>query len=857
MMKYLGYISSVIITLGVAGLALAAVVVNDANKTLPDYAALKNYAPDVMSRIHAGNGTLIGEFATKRRLYLPIQAIPERVKSAFISAEDKNFYKHFGLDPEGLARAVITDIKYMWIGRRPEGASTITQQVAKNFLLSPDASLKRKIKEAILAIHMEKAYSKDHILELYLNEIYLGRGAYGVAAAALTYFNKSVDDLSVAEAAYLAALPKGPRNYDPFKHTDRALARRNWVISRMGENGYISAQQAQAETIKPLGVHIQSYDNVSFADDYFVEEVRKELLAKYGASTLYGGGLSVRTTLNPAYQSIARKALQHELIKFDKGKGWRGAYKHIDLTGEWQESLAQMPAIDDVPEWRLAVITNIDANKAQISLQAHKDLAGKLVNLHETGTIAAKDAKWAYRRLDSKSLQVTMAHNLTGVLNIGDVVFVEAINGRSNSFSLCQIPEIQGGMLVMNPRTGRILSIVGGFSFAQSEFNRATQAARQPGSAFKPIVYAAALDNGYTPASVVLDGPVEIDQQDGTVWKPKNYEGGYAGPSTLRFGIEHSRNLMTVRLANDLGMPTVAEYAKRFGVYDHMQPVLSMALGAGETTLLKMVTAYAIIANNGKSVEPTFIDRIQDRYGKTIYKHDQRICENCNADSWHGQDEPVLIDNREQVLDPMTAYQITSMLEGVVERGTGRSLKYLNKHIAAKTGTTNDSKDAWFIGFTPNIVVGVYIGYDHPRSLGFGGTGAVVAAPVVSEFFNTALKNQPDVPFEEPAGMLDIPINRKTGMKAEKTAEAASDAAIEPADNESSDESAEEAVEAGKAGEVAGDADSIIEAFKPGTGPADSYEVIGGTDIFKEGVRVPPLSLQAQDAIENGESGLY
>lgn len=821
-MKYLSYIFSIIITICFVGVCLAAVVVSNTVKSLPDYAVLKNYQPEVMSRIHASNGELIAEFATKKRLYLPIQSIPERVKSAFISAEDKNFYKHFGLDPEGLARAAITDIKYLWIGRRPEGASTITQQVAKNFLLTPDASLKRKIKEAVLAIHMERAYSKDHILELYLNEIYLGRGAYGIAAAALTYFNKSVGELTVAEAAYLAALPKGPRNYDPFKHPDRALARRNWVIDRMAENGYISSSQAGLEKAQPLRMHLRDDDNISFADDYFVEEVRKQLLAKYGASTLYGGGLSVRTTLNPNYQLVARKALQQELIKFDKNKGWRGPYKHIELNSGWQETLAQIAGVNDVPEWRLAVVTKVGSDKAEITLQPHIDLAGKLVDLNQTGTIEASAAKWAYRLLDTKSFAVTKAANLTNVLKVGDVIFVEPLAKRSNEFQLCQIPEIQGAMLVMNPTTGRILAMVGGFSFAQSEFNRATQAARQPGSAFKPIVYAAALDNGYTPASVVLDGPVEIDQQDGTVWKPKNYEGGFAGPSTLRFGIEHSRNLMTVRLANDLGMSTVAEYAKRFGVYDHMQPVLSMSLGAGETTLLKMVKAYAIIANKGKSLEPTLIDRIQDRYGKTIYRHDQRICENCNADGWHNQEEPKLIDNREQVLDPMTAYQITSMLEGVVQRGTGHSLKYLNKAIAAKTGTTNDSKDAWFIGFTPNIVVGVYLGYDQPRTLGFGGTGAVLAAPVFGEFFSKALGNAPDVPFEVPAGMLQIPIDPKTGMRTTED-----------------------------------DEDSMIEAFKPGTGPADSYEVIGGTDIFKEGVRVPPLSIQAQDAIENGESGLY
>lgn len=820
--KILGYILSIVLTAFFVGLCFAGVLVSNIAKNLPGYESLENYSPNVMTRIHASNGDLLAEVATQKRLYLSIQQIPQNVKFAFISAEDKNFYKHFGLDPEGLARAALTDLKYMWLGRRLEGASTITQQVAKNFLLTSDPSFERKIKEAILAIDLEKTYSKDHILGLYLNEIYLGRGAYGVAAAALTYFNKSLNDLSLSQAAYLASLPKGPSNYDPFKHPERALQRRNWVIDRMYENGYITKAEADNAKNDPLGVSTHIEDTPSFAADYFVEEVRRYLLAKYGAEKLYGGGLSIRTTLNPTYQKIAKEALQHELVKYDESRGYRGAYKHLDLNGDWVKELANIPTFPDVEKWQLAIVNKVDKSNAYITIQPKIDLAGKISSERITGTINKAGMNWALRIYNADGNYLYTSKGPINILKPGDVIFVEKQEGTNGCYQLRQLPEVQGAILAMDPRNGRILAMVGGFSFAQSEFNRAVQAYRQPGSAFKPIVYSAALDNGYTPASVVLDGPVEIDQQDGTVWKPKNYEGTYAGPATLRYGIEFSKNLMTVRLANDLGMDTVAEYAKHFGVYDKMQPVLSMALGAGETTLLKMVRAYAIIANRGKSLSPTLIDRIQDRYGKTIYKHDDRICKGCNVPKWDGQPEPEIISNNEQVLDPMTSYQITSMLQGVVQRGTGKRLRYLNKSIAGKTGTTNDSKDAWFIGFTPNIVVGVYVGYDHPKTLGKGSTGAVIALPVFGEFFQKALGDQPDIPFKVPDGMTQIAINRKTGMRAKE-----------------------------------GDQDCIIEAFKPGTGPADTYQVIGGVGSFKEGVRVPPVSETAQDAIQSGQGGLY
>lgn len=823
MLKIFKYVFLVFINITFLGLIALALIVAYTAKSLPDYEVLEKYEPSVLTRIHAADGSLMAQFAQQRRLYLPIQAIPDRIKAAFISAEDKNFYNHFGLDPEGLLRAILKDIKNFSSGKRPEGASTITQQVAKNFLLTSDPTLTRKIKEALLSIRIEKAFSKDKILELYLNEIYLGRGAYGIAAAALTYFNKSVDQLSVNEAAYLAALPKGPANYDPFKHTERALVRRNWVIDRMQENGYITQSEAEAAKKAPLGAQVLHESSFSTATEYFTEEVRRQLLAKYGEKVLYNGGLSVRTTVDPKYQLLARKALQRGLIKFDENHGgWRGAYKHITFKDDWGAALAEIPALNDLPEWSLAVVLKIDPKQVTIGLQPQKLPNGSLPSERKLGTIRAQDMAWAYYVADKRGNKNKVT-NISDILSVGDVVFVHQKTNNSAYYQLQQLPEVQGALVAMEPHTGRVVAMVGGFSFAYSEFNRATQAYRQPGSSFKTIVYAAALDNGYTPASVVFDGPLEFNEGNGEVWTPKNYGANFSGPSTLRHGIEHSCNLMTVRLANDLGMPIVAEYAKRFGLYDNMPPLLSMALGAGGTTLLKMVTAYAVIANGGRSITPSLIDRIQDRYGKSIYRHDQRECVNCNVPVWHNQAEPQLIDNSEQVLDPMTAYQITSMMEGVIQHGTGIRLRYLGRHyLAGKTGTTNDCKDSWFIGYTPNLVVGVYVGYDQPRAMGVAGTGSALAEPIFGDFIANALKDQPDVPFQKPEGMQEIAINGKTGMAAQP-----------------------------------GDDNLIIEAFKPGTGPADIYHVIGQQSSYTEGVPVQPNSTRVQDALKKGDGGLY
>ncbi|WP_406604346.1 penicillin-binding protein 1A [Bartonella gliris] len=818
---FLRYLLSFVIALGLWGAIMRGAIAKGQASALPDYEVLSLYEPPVMTRVHASDGSLMAEFATKHRLYLPIQSIPKLLKEAFISAEDKNFYRHFGLDPEGLSRALINNIRNIGSGKRPEGASTITQQVAKNFLLSSDATLERKLKEAILAMRIEKTYSKDHILELYLNEIYLGHGTYGIAAASLTYFNKSVNDLTLEQCAYLAALPKGPANYDPFKNTQRAINRRNWVIDRMVANGYVTHEQGEKAKARPLGATMRGSDSYVFAADYFTEEVRRRLMHRYGAKTLYEGGLSIRTTLDPHLQLIARRALHNGLIKFDHSQGWRGAYNHIDKKDDWGIELANIAGLSDVPEWRLAVVLSATANRIEIGLQPKREASGLLSTERETAVLSEADSKWALHIVKENGYRRTV-QNLSHVLQVGDVIFVEKVSNTNNLYRLQQIPKVEGAIVAMEPHTGRVLAMVGGFSFAASEFNRATQAYRQPGSAFKPFVYAAALDNGYTPASVVLDGPIEIRQYNGEVWQPKNYGGTFAGPSTLRYGIEYSRNLMTVRLANDMGMPLVAEYAERFGIVDKLQPYLPMALGAAETTVLRMVTAYSVIANGGRSINPSLIDRIQDRYGKTIYRHDDRICENCNAQSWDNQSEPILIDERDQVLDPMTAYQITSMMEGVVQRGTAARLRFLNRHIAAKTGTTNDSKDVWFMGFTPDLVVGIFIGYDQPAPLGYGGTGSSLAAPIFGEFMEAALKGKPDVPFKMPKGMILMPINRKTGMLAEK-----------------------------------GDHDVIIEAFKPGTGPADIYQVIGSTDSFQEGIPLGTTSPQVNKALESGTGGLY
>lgn len=818
MIRLIGYFFGIGVFLLLGAAVAGAIYVGAVTKDLPDYEVLAKYAPPVTTRFHAGNGALMAEYARERRLYLPIQAIPDRVKAAFISAEDKNFYQHPGIDVTGLVRAITVNIQNMGSGRRPVGASTITQQVAKNFLLSADQTIDRKTKEAILSFRIEKAYSKDRILELYLNEIFFGLNSYGVAGAALTYFDKSVTELTIAETAYLAALPKGPANYHPFRNMEAAIERRNWVIDRMVENGYVTKADGEEAKKQPLGVTPRRGGAHLFASDYFAEEVRRQIIQKYGDNALYEGGLSVRTSLDPHLQVIARKALQEGLVSYDERRGFRGPIDTIEIGGDWGEPLSKIASLGDVPEWKIAVVLSVDSEGAVVGIQPEKEASGKIVAERVTGHISAENMRWAYRsaRGDRKT-----AKSPEGVLGPGDVVYVAPIEGEAGEYRLRQPPKVQGGLVAMDPHTGRVLAMVGGFSYAQSEFNRATQAMRQPGSSFKPFVYAAALDNGYTPASVILDAPIEI-VAGGQVWRPENYGGGSAGPSTLRLGIEKSRNLMTVRLANDMGMNLVAEYAERFGIYDKMQPLLSMSLGSGETTVLRMVSAYSVIANGGKQIKPSLIDRIQDRYGKTIFRHEDRTCDNCNANDWADQEEPVLTDNREQVLDPMTSYQITSMMEGVVTRGTAAGKIKLDRPVAGKTGTTNDEKDAWFVGYTPDLVAGLYLGFDDPAPLGRGATGGGLAAPIFNAFMQEAVKGTRPGKFVVPEGMSLIPVNRKTGMAA-----------------------------------FEGEPDTIIEAFKPGTGPAETFSVIGDLEEYVPPEEILRNSPQANQAVTSGSNGLF
>ncbi|HEX7075822.1 MAG TPA: penicillin-binding protein 1A [Hyphomicrobiaceae bacterium] len=814
LLSLLGWVFAAGVVAFVAGSAAAGYLLWSVSRDLPSYESLAQYEPPVMTRIHAHDGQLIAEYARQRRIFVPINTIPKLVIHAFLSAEDKRFYEHGGIDFFGIVRAFIRNLQNP--GRRPEGASTITQQVAKNFLLSSEQKYERKLKEAILAIRIERAFSKDKILELYLNEIYLGIGSYGVAAAALNYFNKELDELTPEEAAYLAALPKAPNNYHPFRNTREATARRNWVLEQMAENGYITHEQMEAAKAKPLQVNLRPFGAHIFAAEFFAEEVRRTLLAKYGEDKLYGGGLSVRTTLDPDLQGYARQALMDGLVAFDRQRGWRGPVDKIDVTADWGATLAKMDVPSDIQPWRLGVVLQVERDKIIVGLRPDRQPNGKIPEQREAVEIAFEEMKWAgpFRATDKP--KGPAPKKPADVVAVGDVIYVapKDPNEPTGAWSLMQIPEVGGGIVAMDPHTGRVLAVVGGFSFSISQFDRAMQAKRQPGSAFKPLVYAAALDNGYTPTSIVLDAPIEIEQGPGQeVWRPQNYnkEMSY-GPSTLRIGIEKSRNQMTARLAQELGMPLIIEYAKRFGAYDDLLPVLAMSLGAGETTLLRMAAAYSVFANGGKKVRPTLIDRIQDRWGRTIWRHDQRECPDCDADAWRGQEEPEIPDDRKQVLDPQTAYQMTSILEGVIQRGTATNVKRVlpGTPLAGKTGTTNESKDAWFVGYSPDLVVGVYVGYDTPKPMGKSATGGQVAAPIFANFMKMALDDK-KVPFRAPPGIRTVPVNRYTGLRASP-----------------------------------GEKDVIWEVFKPGEEPNDPASFLGyETSSYGDGVSPPPRNVSS------------
>ncbi|MDQ1899945.1 PBP1A family penicillin-binding protein [Paracoccus sp. WLY502] len=737
------------------------------SRDLPSHETLAQYTPKTISRIYSGEGRLIDEFAEERRLFVPVEEIPDVVKHAFISAEDKNFYNHPGYDVRGIVGAAWQAVASR--GSSVRGASTITQQVMKNFLLSSDRSVERKVKELILASRLERTLSKDQILELYLNEIFLGQNSFGVAAAAQTYFNKALAELAPHEAAMLAAMPQAPSSYHPVRAKDRVTERRNYVLREMWQNGYIDEATYQAEAKLPLK-SVQNGDFPAFRQqlpprDYFTDEIRRQLSAQFGNEEFFGGGLTIRATVAPDLQAAAADALRQALEDYDRGTGvWRGTGETIpaeQLTDEaaWRGALWQAEVPRDIPGWHPAVVLEVGDSDARIGIEGIEEDA-------DGHWIPAADVQWARKRGPDGRLgpRAQVAGDLVAV---GDVVLVRAMTQDSDGsfirWTLRQVPEIQGGFMAMDVNTGRVMAMQGGFSYQSSVFNRATQAQRQPGSSFKPFVYAAALDNNYTPATIVVDEPITLNTPFG-LWEPKNSTGKTYGPTPLRTGIEMSRNLMTIRIAQDIGMERVAEYAERFGVYDDLKPFLANALGAQETTLFKMVAAYAMFANGGERVEPTLVDRVQDRRGRTIYRHDQRVCETCGQQALPAGQGPVIDTNRERVMDAVTAYQLTSMLEGAVERGSGSGVD-LPVPIAGKTGTTNDAKDVWFIGYSSNIVAGCYLGYDQPRSLGSNAYGGTLCVPVFNAFMRKAVAEYGGTEFEVPPGGYWVKIDRTTGQR--------------------------------------------------------------------------------------------
>ena len=790
------------------------VVFHNFGRDLPEYRQLADYEPPVMTRVYGGDGRLLAEYAIEKRVFVPIKAMPKRVLQAFLAAEDKNFYIHPGVDVLGVVRAALTNIRNLGTSKRPVGASTITQQVAKNFLLTNEVSWKRKIQEAILAFRIERALSKDRILELYMNEIYLGFGSFGVASAALNYFDKPMDQLTTPEAAFLAALPKAPNNYNPSRNPKAAKARRDWVIDRMLVAGFINELQAKRAQETPLRVRQRSPTEYVTAE-YFAEEVRRDLVKRYGDEDLYKGGLFVRTTLDPRLQALADKALRKGLEAYDRRHGWRGPITRLkegtrlDNPGDWRRELGRVPAVKGLGRRLLAVVIGLDLKGAAIGIVDGRQ-----------GRIPLAEMKWArpWKKGQKRGPKVT---NPADVLVPGDVVAVDPVQADAKgspypeaTYGLRQLPDIEGALVALDPHTGRVLAMTGGYSFERSQFNRVTQAFRQPGSAFKPFVYLPALDSGYTPSTLILDAPFVIDQgPELPKWRPANYTKKFYGPSPMRLGIEKSRNLMTVRLAQTIGMEKVSEYAERFNVVDSMPNTLSMALGAGETTLLRLTTAYAMLVNGGRWITPTLIDRIQDRHGATIFRHDRRNCINCRATFWTQQGVPVFPDNRKAVTKPESAYQLVSMLQGVIQRGTGRRVRAVGKPLAGKTGTTNGEKDTWFIGFTPDLAVGVFVGFDEPKSLGRRETGSSVAAPVFRDFMAAALKDKAAIPFRTPPGIRLVRVNVGTGQLARP-----------------------------------GDKNVILEAFKPGTVPTGRGEVLEGESWIASGDSDKPAT---------GTGGLY
>ncbi len=709
------------------------------SNNIPDYKFLKNYKPPVSSKVYSGNGDLVADFSKEKRIFVPYSSIPKNVINAFLSAEDKNFFSHPGVDAKGVLRAIINNIQNIITSKRLEGASTITQQVAKNFLLTNEVSINRKIKEAILAFRIERALSKERILELYLNQIYLGSGAYGVAAASLEYFDKSIKELNYQEAALLAALPKAPSKYNPYQNKNLAKFRRNLVLKNLLENNFINFKEYQK--LKDKEIKLKKKKKVFLEDSqYYIEDVRKKIIEKLTYEKVYNQGFNINTPINLELQKIATNSLRNGLIAYDKRKGWHGVLENKKINSSWSEDLEKY-FLEKSIGWNIAIIKKVDQFSAEIETQDNIK-----------GIINYSDITWTKK-------------NFKDLVTKGDIVYVKKISG--SNFSLKQIPKINGGIVVMDPFTGRVLALSGGFSFKNSEFNRSSQALRQPGSAFKPFVYALALENDYTPSSLILDAPLVLNQgSDLKMWKPENYGKKFYGLSTLRIGLEKSRNLMTVRIAQDLGVDKIANFSKKLGIYNNPNKLLSISLGSAETTLLKLTSAYSAFVNGGKLVKPIIIDRIQDSEGNTIINNDKRVCIDCDKISFTSNEYPIIDDEYKKVFSNQTAYQVTSLLEGVVQRGTGKKLKKLKLNLAGKTGTTNDNTDTWFIGFTSNLVIGVYAGMDEPKPLGKYETGSKVALPIFEDFVKNAIKKSDARPFKVADGISMMVIDALTGQKA-------------------------------------------------------------------------------------------
>jgi penicillin-binding protein 1A len=773
---------------------------------LPDHKQLADYQPATVSRLYAADGRLLMEYAREKRVFVPVAAMPKRLLQAFVAAEDQRFFTHPGVDILGVLRATLSNVTNP--GKRPEGASGITQQVAKNFLLNNQATLARKIREAILAFRIEETYSKDRILELYLNEIYLGAGNYGIAAAAMNYFDRSLGELSLSEIAYLAALPKAPNRYSITKNEKEAYARRDYVLGRMRDDGYITQAEMDAARAEKLVQRRRSNTETAQAD-FFSEEVRRNLLAAYGEQGLYEGGLTVSTTLDPAIQKASDDALRAGLIAYDRRHGWRGPYAKIDMKdGSWEDEFAriqQRRPLYGPDSWQLAVVTKVEATSATISGLVDKDAKDKDPKEPGTGegTIPFSEMQWACATGPNQTIS-SCPQRPANVVSVGDVVAVEKLTLPANApanakapaprtYGLRQVPNANGAVVVMDPQTGRILAMSGGWSYGMSQFNRAVQAQRQPGSSFKPFVYLAAMDAGLTPSTIVLDAPFEYDPGHGQpVWRPGNYGNEEPlGPATVRNGLEKSRNLMTVRMAQQIGMPRVVKIAHDFGIADKMGAYLPMALGAVDTTLLRMTMAHAMLANGAREITPSLIDRVQDRNGKTVYRHEPRVCKNCGeAPAGQKPTAPEIVDNRQPFHDPASVYQVLNMMMGVTVRGTAAQIgaAFPGRQIAGKTGTTNDSRDTWFIGSVPDLTIGVYIGFDEPRTLGGKEQGSFTAAPVYERIAKVVFKDKPATPFRIPPGLRIVRVNHDSGQPA-----------------------------------YPGDPQAIDEAFKPGTEPGSGY----------------------------------